>query len=105
MLAISLLVQSYRQLNLNFTHTCQYMHVSTCLLHIKFKNLACTCTVARNFGVCMFASEHMGHMTDGHHELALGLPHYTCGIQVQWIHIDNGVHHLAAGQLLILFCD
>ena len=75
------------------------------LLLVKLKNLTCTHNAACNFGMHTTASEHMLHMKDERHELALGLPHYTCGIQVQWIHIDNGVHHLAAGQLLILFCD
>ena len=77
------------------------MCVLVCLLlvKLKFDNVAC------NFGMCTTASKYMLHMKDECHELALGLPPYTCGIQVQWIHIDKEMHHLAAGQLLLLLCD
>ena len=71
------------QLNLNFTHACQCRHVSACLPHVELKKLACTCTVAHNFGVHTIASEHMQHKSDACYKLTLGLPHYTCGVQVQ----------------------
>ena len=68
------------QLNLNFTHMCQYTHVFACLPHVKLKKMVCTSTVACNFGMQMIASEHMQNVSDVHHQLALGLPHYTCGV-------------------------
>ena len=34
------------------------------------------------FGVRTIASEHMRHMSDAGHKLTLGLPHYTCGVQL-----------------------
>ena len=71
------------QLNLNFTHLCQYMCVSAHLMCVKLKKIACTCTVAHNFGMCTIASEHTQHTSDACHKLTLGLPHYTCGVQVQ----------------------
>ena len=71
------------QLNLNITHVCQYTHVPAGLPHVKLKNLACTCTVAHNFGVHTTVSEHMQHTNDTRHKLALGLAQYMCGVQVQ----------------------
>ena len=52
------------QLNLNFTHVCRHTHVLACLTRAKLKKLACACTVAHDFSVCMrdstwFATLHM----------------------------------------------
>ena len=48
------------QLNLNFTHSCQYIRVLAYLLCVKLNNLMCTCTVvACNFGVCQWT--HVMH--------------------------------------------
>ena len=63
-------------------HMCVSVNVSAHLPHLKLKKLACTCTVACNFGMYTIASEHIRHTSDAHHELTLGLPHYTCGVQV-----------------------
>ena len=41
----------------------------------KISKLACAHTVAHNFGVHRWASEHT-RMRDASHELAFGLPHY-----------------------------
>ena len=71
------------QLNLNITHACQYTHVPAGLPHVKLKNLAYTCTVAHNCGVRTTVSEHTQHTSDARHKLALGLPQYMCGVQVQ----------------------
>ena len=68
------------QLNLNFIHMCKYTRVLACLTRAKLKKLAYVHTVACNFGVRMWNSEYMGHTRDVHHKLALGLPHYTCGV-------------------------
>ena len=70
------------QLNLNFIHMCQYTHVSACLLHVKLKKLASTCTVACNYGIRTIASEHTQHMSDARHELVLGLQNYMYSVQV-----------------------
>ena len=68
------------QLSLNFTHACRHTHVLARLTHVKLQKLACARTVAHNFGVRMWASEHTQHMINARHELALGLPHYTCRV-------------------------
>ena len=49
------------------------------LTRVKQK-LACARTVTHNFGMHMWASEHTRHTRKAHHELALGLPHYMCGV-------------------------
>ena len=65
-------------------HPGKLSHYSACTSSaFKLKHLACTHTVACNFGVCMLASEHTQHTSGACHALALGLPHYTCGVQIQ----------------------
>ena len=66
------------QLNLNFTHACQYTRVSVCSLHVKLK-MACIHTVGHNYGMRTIASEHMQHTSDARHDLALDVPCYMCG--------------------------
>ena len=61
---------------------CQYMRVSAHLQHVKLKTWYVH-TVPHNFGMRMTTSEHMRHTSDACHELALDLPHYTCGVKVQ----------------------
>ena len=90
------------QLNLNFTDVCQYMRVPAHLQHVKLK-----IWYAHNFDMCTTTSEHMRHTSDACYELALDLPHYTCGVKIKQISIDNEMHQLcigfAAGQLLKVF--
>ena len=75
---------------------CWYTHVPAHLLYIRLKNLACTYIVAHNFDMRMIVSEHTRHSNDAHHKFTLGLPHYMCGVQVQWIHIDNEMHRFCS---------
>ena len=98
------------QLNLNFTHACRHTrvlanltrvlaHLTRVLAHltrVKLQKLACVCTVAYNFGVRTWACEHMRHMRNACHELALGLPHYMCGVTTGTV---------AVGNELQLFCS
>ena len=72
------------QLILNFTQTCGYTSVPAHLSHVKLKNLACIYihTVAHNFGMSMPAV-NTSDTSDARYQLALRLPHYTSGIQVQ----------------------
>ena len=49
-----------------------------------------------NFGECTRASEHTRHTRNAHHELALRLPHYTCGVTTGTV---------AVGNELQLFCS
>ena len=65
-------------------------------MHAKVKKLACACTVARNFGVCTWDSKHMRHTRDACQELALGLPHYTCGVTTGTVAVGNEIQLLAA---------
>ena len=62
------------------------------LLHVKPENLAYTLTVSCNFGMYLIVSEHIRYTNDVRHELALGVPHYMCDVQIQWIRIDNEMH-------------
>ena len=57
-LVIIIIIINMVRLNLNFTHAYGCINVPPCLPRVKLKNFACTCTVARNFGVCMPANEH-----------------------------------------------
>ena len=59
------------------------------LTRVKLQKLACACTVARNFGVRMRASEHTRHTRNARHELALGLPHYTCRVTTGTVAVGN----------------
>ena len=68
------------ELNLNFAHACRYTHVLACLTRAKLQKLACARIITCNFGVYKWDSKHMRHTRDARHELALGLPHYTCGV-------------------------
>ena len=90
------------QLNLNFTHACGYMCVLARLTHAKLQKLACVCTFARNFGVRIWDSKHMWHTRDARHELALGLPHYTCGVTTGTVAVGNKYNCFEANWLLFM---
>ena len=77
------------QLNLNFTHACRHTRVLARLTRVKLQNLACARTVACNFGVRTRASEHTRHTRNARHELALGLPYYTCGVTTGTVAVGN----------------
>ena len=81
------------QLNLNFTHACRYTRVLAHLTRAKLQKLACACTVARDFAVRTWDSKHT---TDAHHELALGLPHYTCGVTTHTVAVSNEIQLLCS---------
>ena len=68
--------------------TCVQAHVSACT-HVKLQKLSCARTVACNFGVRTQASEHTQHTRNARHELALGLPHYTCGVTTGTVAVGN----------------
>ena len=55
------------------------------LTHVKLQKLAC----ARNFGMRTRTSEHTEHTSNARHELALGLPHYTCGVITGTVAVGN----------------
>ena len=59
-------------------------------------------TVAHNFGMRMQDSKDMWHTKDGRHELALGLPHYTCGVTIGTVAVGNEIQLLAADWLLYM---
>ena len=68
------------------------------LTRVKLQNLAS----AHNFGMCTWASEHTRHMRNACHELALGLPHYTCGVTTGTVAVGNEMQLFAADWLLYL---
>ena len=84
------------QLNLNFTHAYRYTRVLARLTRAKLKKLACARTVARDFSVCTRDSKHTRHTRDASHELALGLPHYTCGVTTGTVALDNEIKLLCS---------
>ena len=71
-------------------------HVLARLTHAKLQKLACACTVAHSFGVRMRNSKHTRHTRDAHHELALGLPHYTCGVTTGTVAVGNEIQLLCS---------
>ena len=84
------------QLNLNFTHACRYTRVLARLMRAKLQKLACACTVARDFGVHTWESKRTRRTRDTRHELALGLPHYTCGITTGTVAVGNEIQLLCS---------
>ena len=72
------------------------------LMCAKLQKLACACTIACDFGVCMQDSKHMRHTRDVCHELALGLPHYTCGVTAGTVAVGNELQ-LLCSQLASLY--
>ena len=79
------------QLNLNFTHTSRYTCVLAHLTCAKFEKMACACTVACNFSILIWDSKHTQRTRDAHHELALVLPHYTCGVTMGTVAVGNEI--------------
>ena len=79
---------STAQLILKFTHTCRHTRVLARLMRVKLLHTH-THTVARNFGVRTRASEHTRHARNARHKLALGLPHYTCGVTTGTVVVGN----------------
>ena len=61
------------------------------LMHAKLQKLVCARTVAHDFGMRMHNSKHTRHTRDAHHELALGLPNYTCGVTTGTIAVGNEI--------------
>ena len=82
------------QLNLNFTHACRYVCVFAHLTCAKLQKLACVRIAAHNFSVHTWDSEHTQHTKDARHELALGLPHYTCGVTTGTVAVGNEIQLL-----------
>ena len=75
------------------------MQVHACVARLtraKLKKLACACTVAHNFVVRTQDSKHTRHTRDAHHKLALGLPHYTCGVTTGTVAVDNKIQLLCS---------
>ena len=73
---------------------CRYTCVLARLTRAKLQKLACACTVACEFGVCTWDSKHTQHTRDAHHELALGLPHYMCGVTTGTVAVGNEIQLL-----------
>ena len=65
-------------------------------MHAKLQKLACAHTVAHDFGVHTQDSKHTRHTRDACHELALGLPHYTCSITTGTVAVGNEMQLLCS---------
>ena len=72
------------------------MHVLARITQEKLQNLACACTVARDFGVHTRDSKHTRHTIDARHKLVLGLPHYMCGVTIGTVAVGNEVQLLCS---------
>ena len=66
------------------------------LTSAKLQKLACTCTVACDFGMHTQGNKNTQHMRDARHEFALGLPHYTCGITTGAVAVGNEIQLLCS---------
>ena len=66
------------------------------LTRAKLQKLACTHTVACNFGMRTRDSKHTRHTRDACHELSLGLPHYMCGVTTGTVAVGNEVQLLCS---------
>ena len=66
------------------------------LMHAKLQKLACAHTVAHDFGMRMWDSKHTRHTRDAHHELALGLPHYMCGVTTGRVAVGSEIQLLCS---------
>ena len=65
-------------------------HVHACMFNAcKTSKMTCTHIVAHDFGMRMKDSEYMQHTRDVCHELALGLPHYTCSVTTGIVAVGN----------------
>ena len=69
------------------------------LKHEKVKKLACARTVACDFYMHTQDSKHTQHTRDACHELALGLPHYMCGVTTGTVVVGNEIQLLAVDWL------
>ena len=61
----------------------------------------CALTVASDFGVPTRDSKYTLHTRDAHHELALVLPHYTCGVTTGTVAVGNEKHNCFAADWLL----
>ena len=66
------------------------------LMRAKLKKLACARTVARDFGMRTRDSKHTRHTRDACYELALDLPHYTCGVAIGTVAVGNEIQLLCS---------
>ena len=66
------------------------------LTRAKLKKLACAHNVARDFGMHTRDSKHMRHTRDARRELALGLPHYMCGVTTCTVAVGNEIQLLCS---------
>ena len=65
-------------------------------MRATFQKLVCARTVAHNFGMHTWDSKHMRHTRDARHKLALGLPHYTCGVTTGTVTVGNEIQLLCS---------
>ena len=79
------------------------MRVLAHLTSAKLQKLACAHTVARDFGMHTQESKHTQHMRDACHKLALGLPHYTCGVTTGTIAVGNEIRFAVYWLLYMLY--
>ena len=77
-------------------HVCRQPRVLARLTHAKLQKLVCARTVACNFILYMWDSQHTQHTIDTCYELALGLPHYTYGVTTGTVAVGNELQPLCS---------
>ena len=68
--------------------------------HAKLQKLVSACTVACDFGMHTWDSEYTQHRRHAHHELTLGLPHYTCDVTTGTVAVGNEIQLCVAADWL-----
>ena len=78
--------------------TCMQIHTCECTFTAckTSKTGMCMHSCTQFWHVCMWDSEHTRHRRDAHHELALGLPHYTCGVTTGTVSVGNEIQLLCS---------
>ena len=69
-----------------------YIHVPSCLPHVKLQNVACTHTVTNNFGMRTWISELVQHTRNACHKLTLRRFATLCVWCTGIVAIGNDMH-------------
>ena len=74
-----------------YTHV--QVHACACMFNMrKITKMARARTVAYDFVcTCEIHSKHKRYKRDTHYKLALGLPHYTCGVTTGTVAVGNEI--------------
>ena len=78
-------------------YTCMQVHMCACKFNAcKTSKTGMAHTVAHDFGVRTQDSKYTQHTRDAHHELALDLLYYTCGVTLGTVAVRNEIQLLCS---------